>query len=215
MSELSQKTVSAAPGDAPSAPQPQDAQSVPEKPRKRAKMFSAKRLALMAIFAALSYAVSFLEFPIFPSAFFLQLDFGNVFIMLIGFLLGPVEGVIVCAVKELLRIPLSGTGGVGELANIIITSSYLLLPAVLYKFHKGLKTVILSLGIACLIATGMALLANRFVLFSAFSIADVAGTFAKLWHLILAFNLIKTVLVSLLTLLLYKRLSFVLKKMKF
>ena len=61
--------------------------------------FSAKRLALMAIFVALSYVVSILDFPIFPSAGFLQLDFGNVFIALIAFLLGPIEGVIVCLLK--------------------------------------------------------------------------------------------------------------------
>lgn len=74
------------------------------------KMFSAKRIALMAIFTALSFVVSMLEFPIFPQAEFLKLDFGNVFIMLIGFLLGPVEGMIVLVIKELLYIPVGGTG---------------------------------------------------------------------------------------------------------
>ena len=180
------------------------------------KMFSARRIALMAVFAALSYVVSLLEIAIFPStpAFFLKLDLGNVFILLIGFLLGPVEGIIVCAIKELLRIFTSGTGGVGELANILVTTSFLLLPTVMYRFHKGLKVVIPSLVGGCLIASGMALLANRFILFQAFGIADVPGTFAETWGYILAFNLIKTSLVSLLTLLLYKRLSLFLKKMK-
>ena len=60
------------------------------------KMFSAKRLALMAVFAALSFVVSLFEFPIFPTAAnSLKLDFGNGFIMLKAFLYGPVEGVIV------------------------------------------------------------------------------------------------------------------------
>ena len=179
-------------------------------------MFSAKRLATMAVFAALAYVVSFLEITVFPgtAAFFLKLDFGNVFILLVGFLLGPVEGIIACAVKELLRIPMSGTGGVGELANILITTSFILLPTVLYKFHKGLKVVIPALVGGCLIATGAALLANRFILFPAFSIADVPGTFAETWYFILAFNLIKTVSISLLTMLLYKRLSAFMKKMK-
>lgn len=184
--------------------------------RKAEKMFSARRIALMAVFAALSYVVSLLEIAIFPStpAFFLKLDLGNVFILLIGFLLGPVEGIIVCAIKELLRIFTSGTGGVGELANILVTTSFLLLPTVMYRFHKGLKVVIPSLVGGCLIASGMALLANRFILFQAFGIADIPGTFAETWGYILAFNLIKTSLVSLLTLLLYKRLSLFLKKMK-
>ena len=59
--------------------------------------FTAKRLSLMAVFTALAYVVSLFDFPIFPAAPFLKLDFGNVFILLISFLLGPVEGMIVCA----------------------------------------------------------------------------------------------------------------------
>ena len=68
------------------------------------KRFSAKRFALMGVFIALSYAVSFIEIPLplFGSQF-LKLDFGNVFIVLIAFLLGPIEGIIVCLLKEGLR----------------------------------------------------------------------------------------------------------------
>ena len=178
------------------------------------KMFSAKRIALMAIFTALSFVVSMLEFPIFPQAEFLKLDFGNVFIMLIGFLLGPVEGMIVLVIKELLYIPVGGTGGVGQLANIIVTSSFLLVPSISYKFHKGLKTVIPALFIGCVLASGMALLSNRFILIPAFGIADPTAYFKKVWMYILAFNLAKTTAISIVTILLYKRLSAFLKKMK-
>ena len=80
---------------------------------KTRKAFSARRAALMAAFVALSYVVSLLDFPIFPAAPFLKLDFGNVFILLISFLLGPVEGVIVCILKELLRTIGSSSAGVG------------------------------------------------------------------------------------------------------
>jgi len=143
------------------------------------KMFSAKRLALMAIFTALSFVVSLFEFPIFPAADFLKLDFGNVFIMLIGFLLGPVEGIIVCVLKELLCILKSSSGGVGQLANILMTVSFIVVPAVTYKFHKGLKAVIPSLLIGCVLASGMALIANRFILFPAFGIKDAQGYFER------------------------------------
>ena len=178
------------------------------------KMFSAKRLALMAIFTALSFVVSLFEFPIFPAADFLKLDFGNVFIMLIGFLLGPVEGIIVCVLKELLCILKSSSGGVGQLANILMTVSFIVVPAVTYKFHKGLKAVSPSLLIGCVLASVMALIANRFILFPAFGIKDAQGYFEKVWGFILGFNLIKTVSISLLTVLLYKRLSMFLKKLK-
>lgn len=180
------------------------------------KRFSAKRIALMAVFVALSFAVSLLSFSLFPSTpvFFLELDFGNVFILLISFLLGPVEGVIVCILKELLRTFVGSTGGVGEIANMITTSAYILLPSIVYQFRKGIKTVAWTLGVACLIGTAVALVTNRFITFPWFLHENGATTFAQGFWLIVAFNLIKTTAISVLTLLLYKRLSNFLKKMK-
>lgn len=176
------------------------------------KRFSAKRLALIAVFVALSYVVSLFDFPIFPAVPFLKLDFGNVFILLIAFLLGPIEGVIVCVVKESFRM-IGGTV-VGELANMMITCSFILVPAIVYQFKKGLKWVVPCLAIACLIATGVALLTNRFINFPLYMGAGAAAVFAESFWFILAFNLVKTVLVSILTLLLYKRLSNFLKRWK-
>ena len=178
------------------------------------KRFSAKRLALMAVFAALSFAISLLDFPIFPATPFLKLDFGNVFILLISFLLGPIEGVLVCLVKESLRIFVSTSGGVGELANMLVTSSYILLPSVTYHFRKGIKTVAWTLGVACLIGTATALFTNRFINFPLYMGEGAAAVFRDVFWLIVAFNIIKTVSISILTLLLYKRLSNFLKKMK-
>ena len=176
--------------------------------------FSAKRLALMAVFVALSYAVSWFEIPIFPATPFLKLDLGNVFILLISFLLGPIEGVVVCLLKEGLRALGSSSGGVGEIANVIMTSSYILLPSIVYHYRKGIKTVAWTLGVACLLGTGAALLSNRFINFPLYVGDGAADFFAQVVWYVAEFNLIKTAAVSVLTLLLYKRLSNFLKKWK-
>ena len=177
------------------------------------KRFTAKRIALMGIFVALSFCVSLLSFSLFPSSpvFFLELDFGNVFILLISFLLGPIEGVIVCVLKETIRIFAGSTGGVGELANMLMTSAYILLPSIVYQYKKGMKSVVISLGIACLIGTMVALLVNRFLTFPLFLGEAGAQVFMEGFWLILAFNLIKTTTIGTLTFLLYKRLSNFLK----
>ena len=177
--------------------------------------FTAKRIAFMAVFVALSYAVSWLEIPL-PifGANFLMLDFGNVFIVLISFLLGPLEGVIVCLLKESLRLIGSGSGGAGEIANFLVTSSYILLPSILYQFRRSLKTVVIALPIGCLIATAAALVANRFIVFPVYFGAGAGDAFSGFWIALLVFNLIKTVAVGILTMLLYKRLSNFLKKLK-
>ena len=186
------------------------------------KRLSAKRLAFMGVFVALSYAVSWLQTPALFGTPFLKLDLGNVFIVLVSFLLGPIEGVVVCLLKESLRLIGSDTYA-GELANFLVTSSYLLLPSVLYQFRKKLKTVIISLIVACFIATGVALIANRFLVFPAYSLLTPDGTlfgmtvaqaFKKYFWALVAFNLLKSVLVGVITIILYKRLSNFLKKMK-
>lgn len=176
--------------------------------------FSAKRVAVTAMFVALAFAVSWIEIP-FPWLPFLKLDLGNVFILLVGFLLGPIEGIVTCVVKEGLRALLSGSGGVGEIANCIATSAYILLPATVYRFRKGIKTVVACLATACPIGTVAALLTNRFITFPLFLGAETgAAIFYESFWLIVAFNLVKTALVGALTLLLYKRLSNFLKKFK-
>lgn len=178
------------------------------------KRFSAKRLAFMAVFVALSYAVSFLEIPIFPTTPYLKLDFGNVFILLISFLLGPIEGIIVCVLKESLRMIGSSSGGVGELANVAATSAYILLPSVIYRFRKGLKAVIPALIGACFIGTAAALLTNRFITFPLYMGEGAAAVYRDVIWFLIAFNIIKTSSIGLLTLLLYKRLSNFIKRMK-
>ena len=187
------------------------------------KRFSSKRLAFIAVFTALSYVVSILEIPL-PlfGADFLKLDFGNVFILLLSFLFGPIEGVIACLLKESLRCLHSTSLCAGELANFLITSAYLLLPSIAYRFNRTLKTVIWSLSSACLVATGVALLCNRYIIFPTFAKLSgglimgmtVAEAFSALWVGLLVFNFIKTVSVGVITMLLYKRLSTFLKRMK-
>ena len=179
------------------------------------KSFSARRIVLIAVFSALAYVVSLFEFPIFPATPFLKIDFGNVFIMLVGFLLGPIDAILACIVKEFLYFLVgSDTGGVGQVANFLMTSSYVLLPSIAYRLRKGLKIVIPSLVLAGVIATLTALLTNRFILFPLYGISDPKAFFPSVvWYLV-AFNLIKTTAISVLTLLLYKRLSNFIKGMK-
>lgn len=175
---------------------------------------SAKRLAFMAIFVALSYAVSFWEIPLFPATPYLKLDFGNVFILLVSFLLGPIEGIIVCALKECLRMLGSSSGCVGELANMAATTAFILLPSIVYQFRKGLRWVIPCLIAACFIGTGAALITNRFITFPLYMGGAAASVFNDVFWFIVAFNMIKTASIGLLTVLLYKRLSNFLKKLK-
>ncbi len=174
--------------------------------------FTASRIAKLAMFTALAYVVTFLEFPIFPAAPFLQLDFSNVFVLLSGFMYGPVAALIVSGAKELLSLLDSGTGGVGEVANFLITFCFVIVPTLVYRRRKGLKTVLWTLAAGCVLMVAAGLVTNRFINFPLYMGAEAASSFAALWWYIVLFNLIKGVALSAVTVLLYKRVSWLLKK---
>lgn len=177
--------------------------------------FSATHMAYMALFTALAYVVTFLEFPIFPPpANFLKLDFANVFFMFEGFLFGPVEAIISIGIKELLCLTKSTSGGAGEIANFLMSTAYVIIPSVAYRFKKGRWWVALFLACACVLQISVSLPVNRFInfpVYGALSNFDGAAAFAQMWHLVLAFNAIKSVAVSIVVFLIYKPLSRVVK----
>ncbi|MBO7345775.1 MAG: ECF transporter S component [Clostridia bacterium] len=185
------------------------------------KTFTTKNVSGMAVFSALSFVVYLLELPIFAGtpASFLELDFSNVFVMLAGFMYGPIPAVIVTVVKESIHILVGTTGGVGELANIIITTSFVLAPSIVYRYKKGFKTVVLTLTIACLVQTAISLVVNKYINFPFFmgSVPFVPNqvsenAFSALWTYVLAFNLIKSSVISIVTILVYKKVSYLFKR---
>lgn len=184
-----------------------------EREPKKNNISTTKKLAGTGVFAALAFVVSLLEFPIFPAASFLKLDFSLVFVLLAGFIFGPVSGIGVSAVKELLRFVMgSSTGGVGEVANFIVTLAFIVVPTVIYRYKKGFSTVIITLIIGCVLETAAALIANRFINFPLYMGDKAAEVFASLWQFVLLFNLIKTLAVSFVTIMLYKKVSALIKK---
>lgn len=183
--------------------------------------FTATRMSFIAIFTALSYVLTLFDFPLLPGTpvTFLKLDFSNVFVMLSGFALGPVAGCIVAVLKELIHaLTVGHTAFVGELANVLMVLPYMLIPAIVYKRHKGIKVVIVTLILGCIAQCLVSLPVNYFLNFPAFS-AAFGGTwkggqklFIKTWYWALLFNFVKAVIISIVTLIVYKPLSMLIKK---
>ena len=188
--------------------------------KQKKNIFTTKNIAGMAIFSALSFVTYLLEIPIMAStpASFLELDFSNVFVLLAGFIYGPIPAIIVTLVKELIHILVGSTGGVGEFANIILSLVFISVPTIVYQYKKGIKTVILTLAIACVLQSGASLLTNKFINFPFFmGSAPFVPTpfsnkmFESMWQYILLFNGIKTIAISIITILLYKRIKYLFK----
>ena len=168
---------------------------------------TAKRLALTAMFAAVSYGLSFLEFPVFPAAPFLKLDFSFSMQLIGAYILGPLLGEAIVLIVQLLRLLSSSTGGIGELANFIAATCFVCVPSLLYSFRKGLPMVFLSMAAGTALQIGASLLSNRFLTFPLYMGSGAKSAFESFFGIIVAFNAIKCLANAAITFLLYKRLK--------
>ncbi|MCD8205750.1 MAG: tRNA (adenosine(37)-N6)-threonylcarbamoyltransferase complex ATPase subunit type 1 TsaE [Clostridia bacterium] len=181
--------------------------------------FSATRISYIAIFTALAFVFYLLDFSILPAVPFLEIDFSNTFVMIAGFSLGPVAGVIVGVLKEIIHALTMGTTMfVGELANILFILPYVLIPSIIYKKRKGIKTVIVSLVLGSVAQVIVSIPVNWLLNFPAYMKAfmdyswkEGMDFFLEVWYWALLFNVIKSVLISAAVLLIYKPLSRLIK----
>ena len=189
-------------------------QNLPQNQQKSTQFFTAKRIAILGIATALAYLTTLISFPLFPGtpAFFLELDFSFAIMLLTGYILGPISALIIVVITNLLGMIGSSGGFTGAIANTITAIVFVVIPSLVYKKQKGLKWVIVVLAICVLAQALVALPMNRYVTFYIFQIDNPKEFFAQTWWYILIFNLIKGVLNSIITILLYKRLKFLLGK---
>lgn len=174
--------------------------------------FSAKRLALIAVFTALAYGISFLEFPIFPAVSFLKLDFSFAIMLVASYMLGALSGEAIVIVFTLLKLPFSQTGMVGDLANFIMAQFFVVLPSLIYRYRRKFSVVVISLAVSTVIISALSLVTNRYMLLPMFMGDGAEEFFIKSRYYIVLFNIIKGVSNGTITILLYKRLKKILHK---
>lgn len=100
-------------------------------------------LTVTAMLSAVAYILMFVDFPIpFLIPSFVQMDISELPALVGSFALGPVCGVIVCLVKNLLHLFITSTGGVGELCNFLLGAAFVLPAGFLYKQKKSKKSAL-------------------------------------------------------------------------
>lgn len=175
------------------------------------RFFTARRIAYIATFTALAFALRFLQFPILTAVPYLKFDFSDAIVLIAAYALGPVSGLIIGIMKETIYgIFFTGTAFVGEAANIIIMIPFVLLPSIIYKKHKGLKSVVLWLSVACLVRTAWSFPVNlllNFPVFLGFNWKLGMDMFMSVWYWATLFNFIKNIILACVVLLLYKSVS--------
>ena len=195
-------------------------------PEKR-KVTPARRVSIIGICAAIATVLHVLDFPlIFMAPDFYKLDFSELPVLLCGFYLGPSATVACEGVKILLKLMLKGTSTayVGDFANLFVGCSFVLPATFVYHGHKSKHSAVIGLILGTLTMTVLGTAFNAVYLLPKFSqlfnlpLDAIIAMGAKIngsIHNVTTFvvlcvaplNLVKGITVSMLTMLLYKRVA--------
>ena len=192
---------------------------------KSKKLLNMKNVVLMAMFGAIGAVLMLFEFPLpFIAPPFYGLDLSEIPVLVGTFAMGPVAGAVTEMVKILIKLVLkpTSTGFVGEFANFCIGCALVLPAGIIYKLRKTKQGAIIGMvtGTVCMALVGAVL--NALVMLPFYSNfmpleailqagAAINPAIGSVWTFVFLavapFNLIKGALVSLITALVYKRIS--------
>lgn len=190
------------------------------------KQTNLNKMIKISLLSVMAFVLMFLEFPlpVFPN--FLQIDLSDLPALLGGFALGPVSGILIELFKNVLHVMFKGTstGFVGEFANFMVGSIFVVTAGIIYKMRKSKKTAILGLVAGTVVMSLCASVLNYTMLLPLYAkifkapieafvamgttINSNIKTIKDLVLLsILPFNLLKGVVVSVVTIPIYKKVS--------
>ena len=197
---------------------------------KSTKFLTVSTLVKISILSAIGYILMFISVPL-PMLFpeFLKIDISDLTSLLGGISLGPMAGVTIAFLKNLLQFitGMSTTGGVGEFANFLIGGSFVFTVSYIYSKKRNIQGVIIGLVSGIVVMTMVGCIANYFIILPFYatigwSIDAVVSMGAAInpaidskmsfiiW-MIAPFNILKSGLMSLLTLPMYKKTEKILK----
>lgn len=163
----------------------------------------------VGVFSAISFLLQMLGSMIgLKVGGFLEIEFSDLPALIITFAYGPLSGVLCELIKNLLHCLMTSTGYVGELANFVINGSFCFIAGLVYKFNKSFKGAIISLILATVAMAIAGIFANLYIMLPLYmASAPFEAKMNIVLYTILPFNLVKGAVVSLITLLVYKKIS--------
>jgi riboflavin transporter FmnP len=175
--------------------------------------FSVNQMVKMGVLAALSLILMMIvRFPIIPGVSFLEYEPADVPILIGAFLFGPVPGLVITLVVSFIQaITVSaGSGWIGAVMHIIATGAFVLVAGTIYRRVHTLKGAIIGLVAGTLAMTAVMIPLNL-LLTTMFMGVPVDTVVAMLVPAIIPFNLLKGLINSVITVLVYKSVGKVLR----
>ncbi len=194
------------------------------------KKVNIKRVAISGILGALGFVLMLLEFPLpFIIPAFIKFDFSELPAIIAAFAYGPLHGIFVCAIKNLLHLFVTTSAGVGELSNFVLGAIFVGVAGLVYKKMHSRKGALIGALIGAFIMAVISVFSNYYIVYPAFVViygmpmdailgmykallpaAD--NLFKALVIFNLPFNLIKGIFDAAICFIIYKKISPLLKK---
>lgn len=191
----------------------------------KSRLLTTRNVVFMGMFGALAAVLMLFEFPLpFIAPSFYGLDLAEVPILVGSFALGPLAGMVMEFVKILIKLVLkpTSTGFVGEFANIVVGCALVLPAGLVYRFKKTKKGAVAGMIAGTITMSVVGVVINALVMLPFYSNfmpleniiaagAAINPAVSNIWTFAIIcvgpFNIIKGVVVSLITALVYKRIS--------
>ena len=190
-----------------------------------------RNLVKVGILSAMSFILMFIQFPIPVAPPFMKVDLADVPALIGGFSMGPVYGILIQLIKNILNLSKTSTYGVGEISNFVVGGLFVFVSASIYKRNKTKKNATIAMICGVLVMSLAATLSNAFVIFPLYGKAMgvdmgafvamanktnalVKSYFTMMIFAIVPFNLIKGFIEILVTKLLHKHVSGILHDRK-
>lgn len=185
-----------------------------------------RKLTVTAMLGAVATVLMFISFsvPLMPS--FIKLDLSELPALIASFALGPLWGVCVCLIKNLVNVFFTTTGGVGELSNFLLGASFVFTAGIMYRFIGGRKGALLGSLCGAAVMAGISVFSNYYVVYPVYAAFMPIDTILSLyrainpnvetlWDALVWFNMpftfIKGMCSVVITFLIYKKISPLLK----
>lgn len=129
------------------------------------KAVNVRYLTVTAMLSAVAYILMFLDFsvPFMPG--FIKMDLSELPALIGSFSMGPLCGVMICLVKNVLHLFITTTGGVGELSNFILGVAFVLPAGLIYKHKKTRKTALAGSLLGAVIMAVFSVVSNYFLVY--------------------------------------------------
>lgn len=194
--------------------------------------WNTKTMVKISVLGVISFILMFFELPLpWLAPTFMKIDISDLPALIGSFAIGPMAGVIIQLLKNVLNVLIEGstTGGVGELANFVVGSVFAYTAGFVYYKNKTFNRAVVGLLLGTVAMTIVITLANYYVMFPFYaklfgmeiqSLVDMGAVINKnitdlkslMLISVVPFNLLKGVMLTALTLLIYKRVSPILHK---